>query len=80
MQESLDQLLGIEGNGARVYFQSFGGMLKSNSTGGPGPDASPQAGGEEEATSTGHPEFRFDFRGRNRRPPRDPVNALLSLG
>lgn len=25
-------------------------------------------------------EFRFDFNGRNRRPPRDPVNALLSLG
>jgi len=23
--------------------------------------------------------FRFDFGGRNRRPPRDPVNALLSL-
>ncbi len=25
-------------------------------------------------------EWRFDFAGRNRRPPRDPVNALLSLG
>lgn len=24
--------------------------------------------------------FDFDFDGRNRRPPRDPVNALLSLG
>lgn len=24
--------------------------------------------------------WRFDFRGRNRRPPRDPVNALLSMG
>jgi CRISP-associated protein Cas1 len=24
--------------------------------------------------------WRFDFQGRNRRPPRDPVNALLSLG
>lgn len=24
--------------------------------------------------------FSFDFDGRNRRPPRDPVNALLSLG
>jgi CRISPR-associated protein Cas1 len=23
--------------------------------------------------------WRFDWRGRNRRPPRDPVNALLSL-
>jgi CRISPR-associated protein Cas1 len=26
------------------------------------------------------PIFRFDFNGRNRRPPRDAVNALLSLG
>jgi CRISPR-associated protein Cas1 len=25
-------------------------------------------------------ELNFDFNGRNRRPPRDPVNALLSLG
>jgi CRISPR-associated protein Cas1 len=25
-------------------------------------------------------EMTFDFDGRNRRPPRDPVNALLSLG
>ena len=24
--------------------------------------------------------LKFDWRGRNRRPPRDPVNALLSLG
>jgi CRISPR-associated protein Cas1 len=24
--------------------------------------------------------WNFDFRGRNRRPPRDPVNAMLSLG
>lgn len=24
--------------------------------------------------------WQFDFQGRNRRPPRDPVNALLSLG
>ncbi len=25
-------------------------------------------------------DWEFDWRGRNRRPPRDPVNALLSLG
>jgi len=25
-------------------------------------------------------EWRFDFNGRNRRPPRDPLNALLSYG
>jgi CRISPR-associated protein Cas1 len=27
-----------------------------------------------------HAGWQFDWRGRNRRPPRDPVNALLSLG
>jgi CRISPR-associated protein Cas1 len=30
-------------------------------------------------TSNGAAEFTFDFLRRNRRPPRDPVNALLSL-
>lgn len=25
-------------------------------------------------------DWKFDWRGRNRRPPRDPINALLSLG
>jgi len=58
---SLDELLGIEGNAARLYFGDFGGMVK--------PDEKQGAG-----------EFTFDFEGRNRRPPRDPVNALLSLG
>ena len=28
----------------------------------------------------GEKNWRFDWKGRNRRPPRDPVNALLSLG
>jgi CRISPR-associated protein Cas1 len=56
----LPELLGIEGNAARIYFEEFSGMIK--------PDE------DEEAA-----EFGFDFAGRNRRPPRDPVNALLSL-
>jgi CRISP-associated protein Cas1 len=33
-------------------------------------------GDDTEPSSNG---FSFDFEGRNRRPPRDPVNALLSL-
>jgi CRISP-associated protein Cas1 len=57
---SLDQLLGIEGNAARLYFGAFAGMIKAD---------------EDQPA----PDFRFDFDGRNRRPPRDPVNALLSL-
>jgi CRISPR-associated protein Cas1 len=35
-----------------------------------------KSGEETEAAASG---FSFDFEGRNRRPPRDPVNALLSL-
>jgi len=31
-------------------------------------------------SSEGTPRLGFDFEGRNRRPPRDPINALLSLG
>jgi CRISPR-associated protein Cas1 len=58
---SLGELLGIEGNAARLYFGDFAGMMK--------PD--------EERETTG---LSFDMEGRNRRPPRDPVNALLSLG
>lgn len=56
-----DELLGIEGNAARLYFSEFGGMIKV------------------ESQDQLQPQFRFDFNGRNRRPPRDPVNALLSL-
>ena len=60
--QSLDELLGIEGNAARIYFGDFAGMIKS-----------------DEAEENGRGRFSFDFAGRNRRPPRDAVNALLSL-
>jgi CRISPR-associated protein Cas1 len=55
----LDELLGIEGTAARLYFEHFAGMLKGDD----GEGAAPA----------------FDFTTRNRRPPRDPVNALLSF-
>lgn len=54
---SLEELLGIEGAAAAIYFGNFAGMIKV----------------EDEGVR------RFDFRTRNRRPPRDPVNALLSF-
>jgi CRISP-associated protein Cas1 len=60
---SLEQLLGIEGNAARVYFGEFAGMIKLDQN------------GDRDSS-----QFRFDFSGRNRRPPRDAVNAMLSLG
>ncbi len=58
----LEELLGIEGNAARIYFGDFAGMIKT-----------------EEDDAGAADGFRFDFAGRNRRPPRDAVNALLSL-
>lgn len=66
---SLGSMLGIEGTAARVYFEHFAGMLKA-------PDhVSPEAAEQD----PDRPLRKFDLRGRNRRPPRDPVNALLSL-
>lgn len=53
---SIDTLLGLEGQGAALYFGEFPRFLK----------AQPPGRG-------------FDFPNRNRRPPRDPVNALLSF-
>lgn len=55
--ESIEVLLGFEGNGARIYFEQFGRLLR----------------GDDEGVRT------FDFSTRNRRPPKDPVNALLSF-
>ena len=66
--DSPASLLGIEGTAARIYFSHFAGMLKV----GCDLDSSPGAALSEKRPA-------FDFRGRNRRPPRDPVNALLSL-
>ena len=61
----LPELLGIEGNAARLYFEHLPGMLKAS---------------DDELPADAPPaEFRFDFANRNRRPPRDPVNALLSF-
>jgi CRISPR-associated protein Cas1 len=51
---ALDELLGVEGTAARVYFGALPALLKN--------------GGDE-----------MVFEGRNRRPPADPVNAMLSF-
>ena len=49
--QSTEQLLGIEGSAARIYFKAMGSMILKN----------------------------FVFTGRKKRPPPDPVNALLSF-
>jgi CRISPR-associated protein Cas1 len=50
---ALDELLGLEGRAARIYFETFATLISNMS---------------------------FDFRKRTRRPPSDPVNAMLSFG
>jgi CRISP-associated protein Cas1 len=64
--DSLETLLGIEGYAARVYFQHFAGMIKVDSQ-------------SQDADHRENGQFTFDFTNRNRRPPHDPINALLSL-
>ncbi|HEY2343575.1 MAG TPA: CRISPR-associated endonuclease Cas1 [Chthoniobacteraceae bacterium] len=65
--KSLSELLGIEGSAAAFYFGEFGGMIKTEEDKMAPPD--PGDG----------PALNFEFNGRNRRPPTDPVNALLSF-
>lgn len=67
---SLEALLGIEGAAANQYFQQFSGMVKVEDDL-PGLDM-PMNEAKQLA-------FNFNFNRRNRRPPTDPVNAMLSL-
>ena len=65
--ESIDELLGIEGAAANFYFEQFSGMIKVADE-----LSAPNPVGEQLF-------FNFNFAQRNRRPPTDPVNAMLSL-
>ena len=67
---SIEELLGIEGAAASQYFQEFGGMVKVE-------DDLP--GLDRPVENTKQRTFNFNFNHRNRRPPTDPVNAMLSL-
>lgn len=73
---STEELLGIEGAAASQYFQHFSGMIKvagDDLDQPPAPLSSPSNSGSQQLA------FNFDFASRNRRPPTDPVNAMLSL-
>lgn len=52
--ETLDELRGVEGSGAKAYYSVFDDLILNN-------------------------KCFFRFTGRNRRPPLDPVNAVLSF-
>jgi CRISPR-associated protein Cas1 len=68
---SIAELLGIEGAAASQYFQQFNGMVKVEDDDLPGLEM-PSKSAKQLA-------FNFNFTNRNRRPPTDPVNAMLSL-
>ena len=63
----LAQLLGVEGNAAARYFRHFREMLSQDADG----------HGEGQGEPAGET-WSFDFERRTRRPPTDPVNAMLS--
>ncbi len=67
---STEELLGIEGAAASQYFGQFSGMVKVE-------DDLPGLGLSCETAK--QRTFNFNFNHRNRRPPTDPVNAMLSL-
>jgi CRISPR-associated protein Cas1 len=73
--KSLEALLGVEGAAAAEYFRVFGGMIRERIE-----DEEFLEGIATPATAA-VPEvaLTFDFNTRNRRPPTEPVNALLSL-
>jgi CRISPR-associated protein Cas1 len=72
--EGLDELLGIEGSAAAAYFEQFAGMLKF-----PDPTDDDLPGLELPPEPPEKRILTFNFTTRHRRPPTDPVNALLSL-
>ena len=73
--KSLEELLGVEGAAAGEYFAQFGGLLCERA------DEDYLEGLTPTAPTQADTQIRFcfDFTTRNRRPPTDPVNALLSL-
>jgi CRISPR-associated protein Cas1 len=82
----IDQLLGVEGAAAATYFEHFSGMLKtSDALDDPVADPAARQGAKRKtpspppSASAPNSSLSFDFVTRNRRPPTDPVNALLSL-
>ena len=63
---NISVLLGIEGKAAAIYFGSFSKMLDAPS--------------KQETLLDLSSEDTFKFQHRNRRPPTDPINAMLSFG
>ena len=73
---SIGELLGVEGAAASQYFQQFSGMVKIADELGTADNSSALCGDSPRGKQLA---FNFNFANRNRRPPADPVNAMLSL-
>ena len=63
---TIPELLGLEGDAAATYFRAFAGLLAP-------PENSRTVADDPNGLAP------FLFEARNRRPPTDPVNAMLSL-
>ncbi|MBI5245488.1 MAG: CRISPR-associated endonuclease Cas1 [Elusimicrobia bacterium] len=75
---SLASLRGYEGKGGQIYFDAFPSLIGRKGDGASGQqtfDDLPDSQGWSSASAA-----FFHMSGRNKRPPRDPVNALLSFG
>ncbi len=77
--QSREELLGIEGGAAAAYFGQFSGMLKIEDELSAVPDPGHEKSDISTQSSGRAAQLRFNFTHRNRRPPTDPINALLSL-
>ncbi|MCI0642262.1 MAG: CRISPR-associated endonuclease Cas1 [Gemmataceae bacterium] len=87
---SLDSVRGHEGQAAALYFAHFASMFKSHvgqdsaPVGPVGQDSAPVPNAGQERNPIlrgvyGWPADLFDAHGRQRRPPPDPINAVLSF-
>ena len=82
-------LMGVEGHASAVYFRIYGLMFRDDDA---GEDSAGTAGREGNCARESNDQKEtgrniasatqpwYAFHGRSRRPPRDPVNAIISLG
>jgi CRISPR-associated protein Cas1 len=73
-----ESLRGREGKAGQVYFASWPGLLARRDEPKDGQGTFAQLDGANDWEAAREDFFKMD--GRNRRPPKDPVNAMLSFG
>ncbi|MBI4803158.1 MAG: CRISPR-associated endonuclease Cas1 [Elusimicrobia bacterium] len=77
--ENLETLLGLEGRAARVYFEILPNLVSENRKEDEATEPTFACLPGAESWKTADNNF-FRMIGRTKRPPKDPVNAMLSFG